>query len=97
MVRGARHLGEGSATFIGDAVERFPPAKPGEAGKPLELWNNLVWIREGTDWLLVDTVKGRTPGTALDVAMGHGRNAIYLASRGWKHCHADPGWDSFGA
>jgi SAM-dependent methyltransferase len=34
--------------------------------------------------LLVDLVKGRRPGTALDVAMGQGRNAVYLASIGWK-------------
>jgi ubiquinone/menaquinone biosynthesis C-methylase UbiE len=29
-------------------------------------------------------VKGRKPGTALDVAMGQGRNAVYLATQGWK-------------
>jgi SAM-dependent methyltransferase len=34
--------------------------------------------------LLVDMVEGKTPGTALDIAMGQGRNALYLASRGWK-------------
>jgi SAM-dependent methyltransferase len=34
--------------------------------------------------LLVDTVKGRKPGTALDIAMGQGRNAVFLASQGWK-------------
>jgi SAM-dependent methyltransferase len=34
--------------------------------------------------LLVDSVKGRKPGTALDIAMGQGRNAVYLASQGWK-------------
>ena len=34
--------------------------------------------------LLVDTVKGRKPGTALDLAMGQGRNAVFLATAGWK-------------
>jgi SAM-dependent methyltransferase len=34
--------------------------------------------------LLVDTVKGRKPGTALDIMMGQGRNAIFLATKGWK-------------
>nr|HEX4312965.1 methyltransferase domain-containing protein [Kofleriaceae bacterium] len=34
--------------------------------------------------LLVDTVKGRKPGAALDLAMGQGRNAVFLASQGWK-------------
>lgn len=34
--------------------------------------------------LLVDTVKGRKPGVALDLLMGQGRNALYLAAQGWK-------------
>jgi SAM-dependent methyltransferase len=33
--------------------------------------------------LLVETVSGREPGKALDIAMGQGRNALYLASRAW--------------
>jgi len=33
---------------------------------------------------LVATVKQRKPGAALDVGMGEGRNAIYLARQGWK-------------
>jgi SAM-dependent methyltransferase len=33
--------------------------------------------------LLVEAVKNRVPGKALDVGMGQGRNAIYLASQGW--------------
>jgi SAM-dependent methyltransferase len=32
---------------------------------------------------LVEAVKNRVPGKALDVGMGQGRNAIYLASQGW--------------
>ncbi len=34
--------------------------------------------------LLVETVEGLKPGRALDVAMGQGRNAIYLAVEGWE-------------
>ena len=33
--------------------------------------------------LLVEAVAGRKPGRALDVGMGQGRNAIYLAQHGW--------------
>jgi SAM-dependent methyltransferase len=33
--------------------------------------------------LLVETVATLPPGRALDIAMGEGRNAVYLASRGW--------------
>ena len=32
---------------------------------------------------LVEAVEGVRPGKALDVAMGQGRNALYLASKGW--------------
>jgi SAM-dependent methyltransferase len=32
---------------------------------------------------LADIVKGVSPGDALDVGMGQGRNALYLASQGW--------------
>lgn len=34
--------------------------------------------------LLVETVKEIKPGHALDVGMGQGRNAIYLAQQGWE-------------
>ena len=33
--------------------------------------------------LLVEATKGLSPGMALDVAMGQGRNAVYLAQQGW--------------
>jgi SAM-dependent methyltransferase len=32
---------------------------------------------------MVRTIAGRKPGRALDVAMGQGRNALWLASQGW--------------
>ena len=32
---------------------------------------------------LVECVRNRRPGKALDVGMGSGRNSLYLASRGW--------------
>jgi len=34
--------------------------------------------------LLVEMLKGRKPGLALDIGMGQGRNALYLASQGWR-------------
>lgn len=33
--------------------------------------------------LLVDALEGLKPGKALDVAMGQGRNALFLARNGW--------------
>ena len=32
---------------------------------------------------LAEAIKGRTPGKALDIGMGQGRNSIYLAQQGW--------------
>jgi protein-L-isoaspartate O-methyltransferase len=53
-----------------------------------EQWN--ATYREGKrvnprpSQLLVETVRGREPGRALDVGIGQGRNAVFLASQGWK-------------
>jgi SAM-dependent methyltransferase len=33
---------------------------------------------------LQDVVKDQQPGRAVDIGMGQGRNALFLASRGWK-------------
>jgi len=34
--------------------------------------------------LLVEAVRGRQAGNAIDLGMGEGRNAIYLAQQGWR-------------
>ncbi len=34
--------------------------------------------------LVVEYASGLTPGSALDLASGPGRNALYLAARGWR-------------
>jgi SAM-dependent methyltransferase len=60
------------------------------AGKASErtLWNEIFRNDSGFEKqpnkLLVEVTKGMKPGTALDLAMGQGRNALYLASIGWK-------------
>jgi SAM-dependent methyltransferase len=38
----------------------------------------------GPNALLVDVIRDLRPGRALDVHMGQGRNAIFLASKGWE-------------
>ena len=40
-------------------------------------------VPEKPNDLLMAAVEGRPPGRALEVAVGHGRNAVALASRGW--------------
>lgn len=57
-------------------------AQPGEYNG-LYAGNSTVFTRE-PNALLVDAVRDRKPGRALDVGMGNGRNAIFLAGRGWE-------------
>jgi SAM-dependent methyltransferase len=49
-----------------------------------EIFRNGLGFARAPNRLLVETVKGKKPGTALDVAMGQGRNALHLAAAGWK-------------
>jgi len=43
----------------------------------------LVWTSEANRFLVEETAKLR-PGRALDGACGEGRNAVWLAERGWQ-------------
>ena len=60
-----------------------------EREEALSIFFNFVFTREKPSFrtdpnaLLVETVKDLKPGRALDVAMGQGRNAIWLAEQGW--------------
>ncbi|CAN5229569.1 hypothetical protein BH11MYX1_BH11MYX1_10720 [soil metagenome] len=51
-------------------------------------WNTIYKFGTGFEKapnkLLVATVATLQPGRALDISMGQGRNAIYLASHGWQ-------------
>lgn len=42
----------------------------------------FVWTTEANP-CLIEEVAGMPPGTALDMAAGEGRNALWLASQGW--------------
>ena len=42
----------------------------------------LVWAA-GPNTVVVDEVAGLTPGRAIDLAGGEGRNALWLAEQGW--------------
>ncbi|MFU8854464.1 methyltransferase domain-containing protein [Micromonospora sp. SL1-18] len=43
----------------------------------------LVWSAEPNRFV-VEAVGGLTPGSALDLAAGEGRNAVWLAGNGWR-------------
>jgi len=69
--------------------------KRGGAGDA-EYWNQYLigerrpWLNSEPNGFLVEMVKARKPGKALDVAMGQGRNAIWLAQQGWDVTGFDP-------
>jgi SAM-dependent methyltransferase len=45
--------------------------------------SELVWTAEANRFL-VQEVGGMAPGRGLDLACGEGRNAVWLAERGWQ-------------
>jgi SAM-dependent methyltransferase len=68
-----------------------------QQGQRLEIdrWNRILTspkpgFNVKPNAFLVEMVRGVTPGQALDVGMGQGRNAIYLAQQGWTLTGFDP-------
>jgi 2-polyprenyl-3-methyl-5-hydroxy-6-metoxy-1,4-benzoquinol methylase len=68
-----------------------------QQGQQLEIerWNRILTapspaFNTKPNAFLVQMTEGRSPGTALDVGMGQGRNAIYLARQGWTVTGFDP-------
>jgi len=45
--------------------------------------SELLWTAEPNRFLVAETA-GLPPGRALDLACGEGRNAVWLAERGWQ-------------
>jgi SAM-dependent methyltransferase len=45
--------------------------------------DELVWTAEPNRFLVAET-GGLSPGRAIDLACGEGRNAVWLATRGWE-------------
>lgn len=68
-----------------------------DRGTDLEVqrWNRILTAEKPLfntkpNAFLVEMVKTRKPGAALDVGMGQGRNAIWLAQEGWTVTGFDP-------
>ena len=68
-----------------------------EQGRDLEIerWNRILTSEKPNfnvlpNQFLVDRTKGLKPGRALDVGMGQGRNALFLAQQGWEVTGFDP-------
>ena len=61
----------------------------------IERWNRILTSNSPRiNWkpnaFLVEMTKDRKPGRALDVGMGQGRNALWLAQQGWDTTGYDP-------
>jgi len=54
---------------------------------------DFVWSVQPNRFLVAE-VEGLTPGRALDLAAGEGRNAVWLATRGWSVTAVD--WSEVG-
>lgn len=50
--------------------------------------SDLVWAERPNRWVEGE-VADLAPGRALDLACGEGRNAVWLAGRGWEVCAVD--------
>src|SRR5262249_3026316 len=58
------------------------------ARSEVERWNRILTSEKpafntNPNEFMVEMVRNRKPGAALDVGMGQGRNAIWLAQQGW--------------
>jgi SAM-dependent methyltransferase len=79
-----------------DEIEqRMSWLREGRERQEVELWNRVLTAenpRFNTEpnAFLVRMIEGRQPGRALDVGMGQGRNAIWLAREGWEVTGFDP-------
>jgi Methyltransferase domain len=81
------------STMGSDEAAKAMSVSMGYMNQSTEVWPILfdliyssgnVTFRTEPNELLVRAIEGIEPGTAIDVAMGQGRNAVYLASQGWS-------------
>src|SRR5260370_38278959 len=74
-------------TFVDQAQEARKPSEP--YWDSVYSKNDTIFSHQPTE-LLRYAIKDRAPGKALDIGMGQGRNAIFLAQQGWDVTGFDP-------
>lgn len=85
-----------TGTLPEDAEKEIATLRKRGSAEVAEFWNRYLvqnradWLNSGPNAFLVEMVKGRRVGKALDVAMGQGRNALWLAAQGWDVTGFDP-------
>ena len=78
-----------------DAADQISLIQKQGARAEIDRWNRILTsespaFNTAPNEFLVEMAKSRKPGTALDVGMGQGRNAIWLAQHGWEVTGFDP-------
>src|SRR4051812_46847496 len=78
-----------------DAEEQIKIVDRVQAKAEVERWNRILTSPKPSfntkpNDFLVEMAKNLKAGTALDVGMGQGRNAIWLAQQGWDVTGFDP-------
>jgi SAM-dependent methyltransferase len=79
----------GAIDWTGDEISSFVRAQLGDNRDAERRAYDDIYSKQpelfsaAPNAFLVRTVSGRPPGRALDVGMGQGRNALWLASQGW--------------
>ena len=78
-----------------DADDQISLIQKQGARAEVERWNRMLTsenpgFNTNPNDFLVEMARNRKPGTALDVGMGQGRNAIWLAQQGWDVTGFDP-------
>jgi 2-polyprenyl-3-methyl-5-hydroxy-6-metoxy-1,4-benzoquinol methylase len=86
-------LEKGYSSADADAQIKMVQAQGNRA--EVDRWNRILTSEHPTfntnpNEFLVQMAKDRKKGTALDVGMGQGRNAIWLAQQGWEVTGFDP-------
>jgi SAM-dependent methyltransferase len=61
----------------------MPPAMDSASWDRRYAGSELIWTAEPNRFLVAEA-QDLAPGRALDVACGEGRNAVWLAARGWE-------------
>jgi SAM-dependent methyltransferase len=72
-----------AAVLSAAALSAQPPKRAPQSWDQIYL-NPDARVPVNPSALVLETTANLAPGTALDAGMGNGRNAIYLARKGWK-------------
>jgi SAM-dependent methyltransferase len=71
------------AAAVPEPVSPAPAAEPRVHRSWDEIYADGIGFNTRPAKVLIDAVSGVTPGKALDIGMGQGRNAVFLATKGW--------------